>query len=191
MFEEKFGGILGSNVTFDGVSIFIGRKEIKLENIVNVFYSEPTMFSSGYVYFSQTGEPPKGEKSINLFGFKYPKKQENRVSELLEVLSSFQEEKNFNIIISEDGLGSIRMNDVAEIQEAKKQRKAEKQLLKCPKCKSTNLQHAGNKRKSFSVGKAVGGAVLTGGVGTLAGFAGKKGKKENFVCMNCGKKFER
>ncbi len=189
MFEEKFGGILESNITFDGDAIFIGRKEIKLENIVSIFHSEPTMFSGGYVYFSQTGEPPKGESSINLFGFKYSKKQEGRAKELLEVLSGFQEEKEFNLIHAEEGLGSIRVNDAVKSQEAHKQRKAEKQLLKCPKCKSTNLQHAGNKRKGFSVGKAIGGAVLTGGVGALAGFAGKKGKKENFVCMNCGKKF--
>jgi len=32
--------------------------------------------------------------------------------------------------------------------------------IKCPKCKSFNI-------------KAVGGALLTGGIGLLAGFAGK------------------
>lgn len=37
-----------------------------------------------------------------------------------------------------------------------------------------------NNRKSFSVNKAVGGAALTGGIGTLAGFAGKKGKDQWF-----------
>ncbi len=33
-----------------------------------------------------------------------------------------------------------------------------------------------NNRKGFSTGKAIGGAVLTGGVGAIAGFAGKKEK---------------
>lgn len=44
-------------------------------------------------------------------------------------------------------------------------------------------------KKGFSVGKAVGGAILTGGIGTLAGFAGKKGKNQWF-CQNCNKVFE-
>ncbi len=60
----------------------------------------------------------------------------------------------------------------------------------CPKCGSTNLQIVGNHHKSFSVGKAAAGAILAGGVGTLAGFAGKKGKKVDMICMNCGKKFK-
>lgn len=46
--------------------------------------------------------------------------------------------------------------------------------IKCPKCASKNLQFMQNNKKAFSVGKAAGGAILTGGVGALAGFAGKK-----------------
>lgn len=61
--------------------------------------------------------------------------------------------------------------------------------MKCPKCKSINIQVMGNDRKGFSVGKAVGGALLTGGIGALAGFAGKKGKYDCF-CMNCGHRFK-
>ena len=57
--------------------------------------------------------------------------------------------------------------------------------LCCPKCKSINIEVLGNQRKGFSVGKAIGGAFLTGGIGTLAGFAGGKGKYEMF-CKNCG-----
>lgn len=60
--------------------------------------------------------------------------------------------------------------------------------LKCPKCKSTNIQVIGNNRKGFSVGKAIGGALLTGGIGALAGFAGKKGKYDCF-CAECGNRF--
>lgn len=61
--------------------------------------------------------------------------------------------------------------------------------LKCPKCKSTNIQVVGQNRKAFSVGKAVAGGLLTGGIGTLVGFAGKKGKTECF-CTECGKRFK-
>ena len=63
--------------------------------------------------------------------------------------------------------------------------------LHCPYCGSTNINSLGADKKTFSVGKAVGGAVLTGGVGALAGFLGKKTGKTNFVCMNCGKQFKK
>lgn len=54
----------------------------------------------------------------------------------------------------------------------------------CPKCGSTSL--TGNK-KGFGVGKAVVGAVLTGGIGLAAGNIGAK--KVRVTCLNCGKQF--
>lgn len=66
---------------------------------------------------------------------------------------------------------------------------AQKNKFKCPNCGSKNIQALGIHKKGFSVGKAVGGAVLTGGVGALAGFAGKKTKKTDYVCSECGKRF--
>jgi len=60
----------------------------------------------------------------------------------------------------------------------------------CPKCKSTNVAFMENKRKKFSVGKAIGGSLLVPG-GALAGFIGKKGKKNHWHCNNCGKTFVR
>ncbi|HAP4624063.1 TPA: hypothetical protein IUW47_000365 [Enterococcus faecalis] len=60
----------------------------------------------------------------------------------------------------------------------------------CPYCKNLNVQYMHNNRKGFSVGKAAGGALLTGGIGTLAGFAGKKGKKNTWRCNNCGCTFK-
>ena len=66
--------------------------------------------------------------------------------------------------------------------------KLEKQLnptSKCPKCSSIDIQFMQNNKKAFSVGKAAGGAILTGGVGALAGFAGKKGE-DQWRCNNCG-----
>ena len=77
-------------------------------------------------------------------------------------------------------------NDLAKIQ---KQKKIDKNAIKCPHCDSKNVQFMQQNKKGFSVGKAVGGAVLTGGIGTLAGFAGKKGKKQ-WHCQECGNIFE-
>jgi len=52
---------------------------------------------------------------------------------------------------------------------------------RCPYCHSKNIQFMNQDRKGFSVGKAAAGAILTGGIGTLAGFAGKKGKTTGTV----------
>lgn len=60
--------------------------------------------------------------------------------------------------------------------------------VKCPSCNSLDIQFIQNNKKAFSVGKAVGGAVLTGGVGALAGFAGKKGD-DQWRCNDCGNMF--
>lgn len=53
--------------------------------------------------------------------------------------------------------------------------------IKCPKCSSTQL--TANKQ-GFSGKKAVAGAVLTGGVGLLAGTIGSN--KVKITCLNCG-----
>ncbi len=53
--------------------------------------------------------------------------------------------------------------------------------LKCPQCGSHQL--TANK-KGFGLGNAAAGAVLTGGVGLLAGFIGSG--KVNITCLNCG-----
>lgn len=60
--------------------------------------------------------------------------------------------------------------------------------VKCPHCKSTDVEFMVQQRKGFSIGKAAAGTIMTGGVGALAGFAGKKGKKE-WHCKNCGAVF--
>ncbi|WEV39464.1 LITAF-like zinc ribbon domain-containing protein [Lactobacillus sp. ESL0680] len=61
--------------------------------------------------------------------------------------------------------------------------------MRCPKCRSTNVSVLGQHKKSFSVGKAAAGTALTGGIGVLAGFAGKKTKKVDMICMDCGHQF--
>ena len=59
------------------------------------------------------------------------------------------------------------------------------QETKCPNCSSTNV-HLG--KKGASLGKAVGGAVVAGPIGTLAGLHGS-GDIEA-VCLNCGKRWD-
>lgn len=56
---------------------------------------------------------------------------------------------------------------------------------KCPMCgESKNWIMVDTTKKGFSVGKAVAGAVLTGGIGIVAGALGKK--KRTYACGNCG-----
>jgi DNA-directed RNA polymerase subunit RPC12/RpoP len=57
--------------------------------------------------------------------------------------------------------------------------------IKCPKCSSSQL--SANK-KGFSGKKAVAGAVLTGGIGLLAGTIGSN--KILITCLNCGNQFK-
>ncbi len=56
--------------------------------------------------------------------------------------------------------------------------------VSCPKCSSTSL--SANK-KGFSGKKAVAGAILTGGIGLLAGTIGSN--KVKITCLNCGHEF--
>ena len=57
--------------------------------------------------------------------------------------------------------------------------------IKCPKCGSSQIS---SQRKGFSGGKAVAGAVLTGGIGLLAGTIGSN--KVNLCCLKCGNQFK-
>ena len=56
--------------------------------------------------------------------------------------------------------------------------------LYCPNCGSSQL--TANK-KGFGAGKAVTGAILTGGIGLLAGFIGSGNVK--VTCLKCGSKW--
>lgn len=62
--------------------------------------------------------------------------------------------------------------------------KQEEDKLYCPHCGSSQL--VANK-KGFGAGKALTGAVLTGGIGLLAGFIGSG--KVKVTCLKCGRKF--
>ena len=56
--------------------------------------------------------------------------------------------------------------------------------IKCPKCQSTQITAD---KKGFSGKQAVGGALLTGGIGLLAGTIGSN--KIKITCLSCGHKF--
>lgn len=61
---------------------------------------------------------------------------------------------------------------------------SEENLLHCPKCNSTQLS---TNKKGFSGGKALTGAVLTGGIGLLAGTIGSGNVV--ITCLKCGHKY--
>lgn len=58
------------------------------------------------------------------------------------------------------------------------------QVIKCPKCHSTNL-HVD--KKGFSGGKALAGVITFGMIGALAGTIGSNNIE--ITCLNCGNKF--
>ena len=65
-------------------------------------------------------------------------------------------------------------------QLAEKKAEAEKPV-ECPKCKSTQISAS---KKGFSVGKAIGGALILGPFGLVGGFAGSGDLK--LTCIKCG-----
>ena len=101
--------------------------------------------------------------------FKFTKKQTDKVNDLLDLID-------------------LPIIEILQDQDDSILTKKSDQIT-CIHCRSSNIQFMQNNRKSFSVGKAVGGAALTGGIGTLAGFAGKKGKDQWF-CQDCNTVFE-
>ncbi len=57
--------------------------------------------------------------------------------------------------------------------------------MKCPKCMGSDVTA---QKTGFGLGKAVAGAVATGGVGLLAGFIGSN--KVKLHCLKCGHKWD-
>jgi len=65
------------------------------------------------------------------------------------------------------------------------QQTQQEEYLCCPKCGSREL-HA--EHKGFSGGKALAGALVTGGIGLLAGTIGSRDTQ--ITCLKCGNKFK-
>ncbi|MBT2759872.1 hypothetical protein [Paenibacillus sp. ISL-20] len=80
------------------------------------------------------------------------------------------------------GKEKIDFSDISYEPEVKSQ---EPELIKCVKCKSTQLT-AGD--KGFGLGKAAIGGLALGPVGLLSGVIGSK--KTMITCLNCGHKWE-
>lgn len=175
MFEEKFGILPKKKVTFDGHSITINKEAIPIHKVKTI-YRRPYNFSAnetGTLYFSMDGEDLTSFNPLNKQLIQFSKKQEVKINELINQLDiDVIEKPNFSSTLS-----SIPAT--------------KKNVVKCPNCKGTDLENLGNNKKSFSVGKAIGGAALTGGIGTLAGFAGKKGKSDKWHCKSCGQLFDK
>lgn len=86
-----------------------------------------------------------------------------------------------------------RHQEVHHYHHAPPTKKGRRGSLRCPKCKSIDVNLLDENRKGFSVGKAIVGSVITspvGGIGGLAGFTGGKRKKKIFTCQNCGHVFK-
>ena len=65
------------------------------------------------------------------------------------------------------------------------EQKPEPSPIKCPNCGSAQIMGG---KKGFSGGKAVGGALVLGPLGLLAGL--HKSKQVIIACLNCGHKWE-
>lgn len=106
---------------------------------------------------------------------KHPMTKEQKEQSIIERAKAKEEFRQAN-----EELGDSLRQAKEEFRQAR--------AIKCPHCKSTDVEFMVQQRKSFSIGKAAAGTIMTGGVGALAGFAGKKGKKE-WHCKNCGAVF--
>lgn len=183
MFEEKLGFFPKKKVNFDGKILKIKNEEIAINDIKRIYF-QPYNFKDnqwGKVYFSKTGAD--NVDIINNREVEFTQKQTNKVIELIDMLGV--EVKNRDEQTGVDNWLSQHLS------ESVSEEKTDLNVIKCPNCSSTNIDYLGNNKKSFSVGKAVGGAALTGGIGTLAGFAGKKGKSDKWHCKNCGQVFNK
>lgn len=65
------------------------------------------------------------------------------------------------------------------------QQPQQEEYLCCPKCGSRELH---SEHKGFSGGKAIAGALITGGIGLLAGTFGSKDVQ--ITCLKCGYRFK-
>lgn len=178
MFEEKFGFFPKKKVSYDGRILKIKNESIPAKDIKRVYF-QPFDFSSndwGAMYFSLTGA--ENVEVINNREVKFTKGQTEKALELLELLDIEVVNRSRTDVTETNPFSNTNIESKVS------------NVNVCPNCSSANIQFIENKKKNFSVGKAAGGALLTGGIGTLAGFAGKKGKKDMWHCKNCGNTFE-
>ena len=180
MFEKTLGRFKKKTVKFDGETLQLGKLQVPIKEIKMVIYEEPTALTAGSFFFSRTGlEIPTEFEDVLKYSIRFNEKDREEMEELLYILGDEELDLELDIVVQIDDAIQASQSINAVI---------------CPNCNSTNIQNIGNNKKSFSVGKAVGGAVLTGGLGglgTLAGFAGQKGKTDKWHCQDCGNLFDK
>ena len=87
--------------------------------------------------------------------------------------------------ISDKALACPHCGNPMNPQPQQVQQAQQEEYLCCPKCGSREL-HA--EHKGFSGGKALAGALVTGGIGLLAGTIGSRDTQ--ITCLKCGNKFK-
>lgn len=177
LFDEKFGMFPKKKLKFDGEIIIIHDKEVPISDVEAVYFRPFDLVKNewGSIYFSKDGNDAATEL-FNDMMIKFTNGQTNKIYDLLDML---------------DVEVHYPEHFADERSRQRESLRIEKNTVRCPQCQSTTVQFMDNKRKGFSVGKAAAGGLLTGGIGTLAGFAGKKGKKDRWLCNECGYTFER
>lgn len=151
---------------------------IYADDIERVYHKEATLLANGEIFLSADGVNDPNTLGAPT-GFLYTRAQRKEVDEFLELIEVYAE-KEVSVRIVEKHSGNTPT----------KTNRPKWNAMKCPRCRSTNVTFMDNKRKNFSVGKAVAGTVLTGGIGSIAGFAGKKGK-DRWHCTDCGNVFNK
>lgn len=161
---------------------------LQTRNIKKIYLSKQD------VYFSYTGYPVTDTTNLSVAGFEFKPEDQSAMKKALEVMEIPIEltEQTFESLQQEDKKKAIKKRDDENYQRYldKKEARTKPDIVKCPKCESLDLGIIGDDKKGFSVGKAIGGTILSGGVGALAGFIGTSGKHNLWRCRNCGNEFE-
>lgn len=178
--------VLKDLYNIDDITKFVydkGFATIKLEITINDELIKITNISSLYL-----------DIILNCFNneniVKLSKKENDKI--LKEVNEEIKRKEFERIMDSNPTISKTQSVKVLSKNQQKKQYEKERleQLKKekipyCPKCHSTVLTH---QNKKLSVGRAVTGGVLFGGVGAVLG--GLTSKKGYVKCLNCGYKWK-
>lgn len=180
-----------------------------LANIISVNIDELISKYKQYVYIDEHGKKRlhkfrqdcdqftltklmpvlKNERQNVILSFneKYPDFENNsKLLKLLDdriiILCRDEIDSKVEFYIEHNALDNFTIKQMQPINERSS---VEADLIKCPKCKSTQI--TANK-KGFGVGKAVVGVALTGGIGALGGFIGSN--KVVITCLKCGNQWK-
>ena len=190
---------VGKKITINNdivkISKTIGKdKEIPLTEITNIDFEKGTMSKNGTITIEWNNI--NGKLSEESIIFRYS--NNDIVEEIVKAIVRYLEEPEKGLVINKKEKISFfqqvnieAKNEVKiklDLKNEEKERLAKikrEKIPYCPKCKSTNLTTT---NKKLSVGRAVVGGALLGGVGAVLG--GLTSKKVDLLCMNCGRKFK-